>query len=166
MLSVEAFNRELNKAVRDFFFVPEDPGSVVASGGWDLSTTTPGLPEVAFPFGVDPSLSSSSRRAFEGLKDKTRRRRPLRPPRPPGTVVEGSIILAKSLSSRDIRFSAAVKLPWDNGEGLAGRGRAVDGAWVAVDVVTMDDELALTMEVELTLGRAVVEEFEDADAVR
>lgn len=42
----------------------------------------------------------------------------------------------------------------------------MDGAWVAVDVVTMDDELALTMEVELTLGRAVVEEFEDADAVR
>lgn len=31
-----------------------------------------------------------------------------------------------SLSSRDIRFSAAVKLPCDNGEGRAGRGVGVD----------------------------------------
>lgn len=29
---------------------------------------------------------------------------------------------SRSLSSRDIRFSAAVKLPCDNGEGRAGRG--------------------------------------------
>ena len=31
-----------------------------------------------------------------------------------------------SLSSRDIRFSAAVKLPCDNGEGRAGRGIGVE----------------------------------------
>lgn len=43
-----------------------------------------------------------------------------------------------SLSSRDIRFSAAVKLPWDKGDGRAGRGV---GAAADVDVGAVDADV-------------------------
>jgi hypothetical protein len=41
-----------------------------------------------------------------------------------------------SLSSRDIRFSAAVKLPCDNGDGRAGR-----GSGVKVDVAEAEEDV-------------------------
>jgi hypothetical protein len=58
----------------------------------------------------------------------------------------GSNIAARSLSSLDMRFSAAVKLPCDNGEGLVGRTTGFDAGVVAAwegkgDVVAARDGL-------------------------
>ena len=82
---------------------------------------------------LEVSGDSSSRRT---LKERARRSRPLSPP-PLLVVCDGSSIAARSLSSRDIRLSAAVKFPWDSGEGRAGRGVAVapEIATAEVDVV-------------------------------
>ena len=61
------------------------------------------------------SSSTSCNVAF-ALRESARRSRPFKPlPRGPP---EGSSIAARSLSSRDMRFSAAVNVPWDNGDGF------------------------------------------------
>lgn len=74
------------------------------------------------------------------MNDKARRNLDFRPPlRDTIALGVGSSIAAKSLSSRDIRFSAAVKFPCDSGDGRIVRGVAaaapvavVDAAEVAV----------------------------------
>lgn len=59
------------------------------------------------------------------MKDKARRSRPFSPPlRNILAFGSWSRIAARSLSSRDIRFSDAVKVPCDRGDGRTGRGVA------------------------------------------
>lgn len=74
------------------------------------------------------SSSSSSLSVWAALSERARRSLPLRPPLRIMLAVGVSSIAAKSLSSRDIRFSDAVKLPCDKGEGRAGRGLGADEA--------------------------------------
>jgi hypothetical protein len=69
------------------------------------------------------SISDSSFRACEGLNDNARLSRDLRPPLREATALGCvDIMAARSLSSRDIRFSEAVKFPCDSGEGRVKRG--------------------------------------------
>jgi len=51
---------------------------------------------------------------------------------------DDSSIVARSLSSRDTLLSAAVKFPWDSGEGRAGRGVAVAPEIATADVDVVD----------------------------
>ena len=103
MLSVDAFNLELNNGLRDFFgrvdeaVSGESRSDPVASGLAGVSARVWG----SFP--LDGVSGSSS---WRGLKERARRKRLLRPLRgPPGV---GSWVLPRSLSSRDMRFSATV----------------------------------------------------------
>ena len=126
------------------------------------------------------SASSSLRvslREVEGLNESARRNLDLI------LLVEvaswgGESIAARSLSSRDIRFSA-VKLPCDSGDGRGtrGAGEGFEGAFdvlvvllevlleVVVEVVGADDDVELLPD-----GRAVVavavDEADDVDGVR
>jgi hypothetical protein len=132
MLSVEAFRRELNKeAARERFLTGESAGG------------TSGLEVLGLL--LASSGPSSSRRAEDELRERARRRRPLRPPvRTMAGVGTGS----SSLSSLDMRFSAAVKVPCDKGEGRTGRAGSdeVDGAGgrgETVDVDELEDGLRL-----------------------
>lgn len=142
ILSVDIFIRELNRdAARDFFLVctvaVDSPSSSSCSVGTDLPegdaipeepeegpvTSTLPLGRVSSEARTFPSLSSSaSLRTPLELNDNARRKRPLRPllrtVEAPG--VESSMA-ARSMSSRDMRFSEAVKLPCDKGEGRIGR---------------------------------------------
>lgn len=184
MLSVEAFRRELNSdAARDFFFVwtvavdsasSATPGSGLLTGALLLLLLAVVLElgwirpdDVAF---IDASSSSSSSslafsslKVCEAFKERARRRRPLIPPlRRADALGDDSIMAAMSLSSLDMRFSAAVKLPCDKGDGRAGR---------ALVLVWEDDVLeVVTAEVvEAMDGRgAVVDDDteEDEDAFR
>jgi hypothetical protein len=85
--------------------------------------------------------SSSSSSSFScWLKVKARRNRPLRPPlRIILALGVDSSMVARSLSSRDIRFSDAVKLPCDKGDGRAGRGVVEEEAEEG-EVVVGDNE--------------------------
>ena len=130
MLSVDMFIRALKSAAaRDFFF---GGGVVVTFSAWLESLPPLGLlvdPDVTGLFGPDePALIDASSSSLSpssndcaALKARALRSRPLSPPlRSIDAVGSGSRMAARSLSSRDTRFSAAVKLPWDNGERLAG----------------------------------------------
>lgn len=92
---------------------------------------------------IDISSSvSSSASDWAALNDSALRKRPLSPPlRSMLAVGVGSSI--GSLSSRDILFSDAVKLPCESGEGRAGRGSGVEiGAGEILDdeeVVAADE---------------------------
>ena len=102
ILSVDAFNFELNNGLRVFFGRVDEAGSGESTAS-DFAEVSPRF-SGAFP--LDGVSASSSWRA---LKDKARRKRLLRPLRGPPDVE--SFILRRSLSSRDTRFSATVKLP-------------------------------------------------------
>jgi hypothetical protein len=82
------------------------------------------------------------------LNDNALRNRPLSPPlRSMFAVGVGSSI--GSLSSLEIRFSAAVKFPCDNGEGRAGRAIGVEiGVEGTVDAfeVTVEDDAGESAE--------------------
>jgi len=115
MLSVDALIRVLNNdAARDFFFgvgVGSSPGPSVGLGL--LLYITP--LDLALTFVFDKlalidvtSPASSSRKAGDTLKARARRRRPFNPPlRSMAGVGAGS----NWLSSLDMRFSEAVKVP-------------------------------------------------------
>lgn len=96
---------------------------------------------------VSSSPSSSSLSAWTALKDKARRNLPLRPPLRIMLELGVSSIAARSLSSRDIRFSEAVNVPCDKGEGRTGRWEGVDEAG--------DGELAGEDDVEVRLDVAL-----------
>ena len=74
--------------------------------------------ESSSSFLLSSLLSSSSLRA---LKERARRSLPLRPllrPMPDADFEEDSRRAARSLSSRDMRFSEGLNmLPWERGEG-------------------------------------------------
>lgn len=119
MLSVERFSREL-KSERDFFFctVAVDSSSPVI-----VACELPGTLRTGAmrgpPLTTSSSPSSSSCSVWFAPSESARRRRPLSPPlRTPGAFGFGSSIAARSLSSRDMRFSVAVKVPCESGEGL------------------------------------------------
>jgi hypothetical protein len=167
ILSVEAFRRELNSdAARERFFTGVVAGlsSVTspASGdsgtdplplaaGLDLGKTLDLLVlvlDVLAFMDTSSSLSllSSSRRVEAALKERARRIRPLRPPlRTMAGVGEGS----STLSSLDMRFSAAVKVPCDKGDGRAGRAAGTgeldtaDERGEAVEPDELDDRFRL-----------------------
>jgi hypothetical protein len=134
MLSVDAFNRELNKdAARDFFF----PVVLAAPPPAGTGTTVPAVPAVSVlaasvasvalstaatfadaPFDLDPDAdpaadasSSSSCSACAAFNDNARLRRPLSPPLLTALVLPRPIdvlssIAARSESSLDMRLSA------------------------------------------------------------
>jgi hypothetical protein len=146
MLSVDRFIRELNKdAARDFFLiwmVAVLSVSSASSGVGVVGVLDPeavddfvvnvGDDELAF---IETSSSSASLNACWALNDNARRRRLFKPPlRTMAALGVGTRIAARSLSSLDIRFSRAVKLPWDKGEGRTGR------AWVVVAVAGDGDD--------------------------
>ena len=150
ILSVERLRRELNSE-RDFFFctVAVDSSSP-ATVPFELSPTLDLPVRLELLFGC-ASSSSSSRSVEPALRDNARRRRPLRPPlRTPGA---GSSIAARSLSSRDMRFSAAVYVPCESGDGF----RNAAALWAAADVA--DDEAADGRDVP-------VDELDEEEVVR
>ena len=99
-----------------------------------------GLDELAF---IETSSSvSSSCKADAALKDNARRSRPFKPPL---RIMEAVGVGLSSLSSLDMRFSAAVKVPCDKGDRRTGRATGMDDVDVAdtVDargVTELDEE--------------------------
>src|SRR6202035_1814319 len=89
---------------------------------------------------------TSSLNAEAALKERARRSLPLRPPL---LTMAGVGMGSRVLSSLDMRFSAAVKVPWERGEGRAGRGTgseepdAADGRGDAVDPDELEERLRL-----------------------
>ena len=79
------------------------------------------------------SSSSSSCKVALAFSESARLNRPLRPPL--RGAPEGSSIAARSLSSRDMRFSAAVNVPCDRGDGFRRLTWGVVDDDVEVDVV-------------------------------
>lgn len=110
---------------------------------------------------------SSSLRVWDGLKDNARRNLDFMPPlRDEVASCGGESIAARSLSSRDIRFSA-VKFPCDSGDGRVKRG-AGEGLEGAADVV-VGEVAVVGNDGVIPDGRVVVvavELDEDDDAVR
>lgn len=113
------------------------------------------------------SSSDSSLRACEGLNDRARLSRDLRPALREGTALGCvDIIAARSLSSRDIRFSEAVKFPCDSGEGRVKRGAGeVEDA--DEDVGVVGDEADAVVETDGRDDAAVPADVEEeADPFR
>lgn len=112
------------------------------------------------------SASSASCNAWAALNDKARRSLPLSPPLRSILALGVGSRGGKSLSSRDIRFSAAVKLPCDRGDGRAGR-RVVDDNTAGVVPEVGEVDIVATAGVKPD-GRAdiVVEVDDDDDEFR
>lgn len=97
------------------------------------------------------SIVSSSFSTWAVLKDKARLNLPFNPPLLELSRRAASCKAPRSISSRDLRFSDAVNVPCESGDGLAGRGTAELGAVllpaVIVDVVVAIAEVVETDEV-------------------
>jgi hypothetical protein len=138
MLSVLALSRELKReAARLFFFVwavtVDSPSLRTPLGVSGRSTVEGALPLEWKVEALMDSSSSGMPSSLRAVKEKARRMRPLKPlrPEPVAALEEDSSMVGRSLSSRDMRFSEAVKVPWERGEG---RGRRwVDGEAVGED---------------------------------
>lgn len=164
ILSVDALRRVLNReAARDRFLVVVLPpvGVVLDASAPSAGDAVLGLAAAPVPLGdFPPSRSSSSVRACAAPSDRARLSLPLRPPLPltgadPSAVP--SSIVARSESSRDMRFSVCVWMlrgacegadglaaglaealelaratvePWERGEGRTGRACWFECEWV------------------------------------
>ena len=148
MLSVLAFSRELKReAARPLFLivcvfaVDEVESSTELTIASSEVALVPALPLILLDLDAlmdSPSSSSStvcsSFNAWLGLKERALRRRPFIPPLLIMVAVGvASCMVPRSMSSFDMRFSEAVKFPWERGEGRVILGVAV-GADVEVDV--------------------------------